>query len=400
MDILSNKQILLGISGGVAAYKACDIASRLVKAGARVRVLMTRHATRLIRPILLEAITSSPVVYDLFGSRRYSAMDHIWAASKADGVIIAPATANVIAKLALGLADDALSTAVLCSSCPTVFAPAMNATMWRQPVTQDNAEALRRRGWLQVGPEKGRLACGIEDIGRMAPPETIVAELVNALAKSGSMSGLRVLVSAGPTHEHLDDFRVLTNPSTGRMGYAIAAAAYRRGANVTLVTGPTALEPPAVNQIERVTSAQEMQEALNRRFEDSDILIMAAAVADFSPEQNVTGKSHKNQIDTILKLKSNPDILAELSAHKGKRFLVGFAADVETELEQQAQRKLKEKNLDLIIANPIGTAETGFASENNQGWMLSPTDSWRIDRMSKIEMAEVILDKVTELYVR
>lgn len=396
-DIFHDKPIILGVSGGVAAYKSCEIASRLTQAGARVRVVMTRAATKLIRPLLFEAITGIPVVVDLFGKRRHGAMDHIWAASDALGAIVAPATANTIARLALGMADDALSTALLASNCPVVFAPAMNSNMWRQQPTQENVNRLIERGWVQIGPEVGHLACGIEDIGRMAAPEKIVATLAELLAQAGTLTGRKVLVAAGPTHEHLDDFRVLTNPSTGRMGYALAEEARRRGASVTLVSGPSPLPPPPSVECIRVESAAEMQKAVDDLYDQMDVVIMAAAVADFTPETRHAGKIVKEQVETTISLKPTVDILEGLGRRKKGQLLVGFAAEAAgADLHARGKTKLDAKNLDLIMVNPIGLEESGFASHQNQGMLLWRAGEQAIPLMSKQALAAIILGKVVE----
>jgi phosphopantothenoylcysteine decarboxylase/phosphopantothenate--cysteine ligase len=397
-DIFRDRPIILGVSGGVAAYKSCEIASRLTQAGARVRVVMTRAATKLIRPLLFEAITGIPAVVDLFGKRRTSAMDHIWAASDAQGTIIAPATANTIARLALGFADDALTTAVLAANCPVVFAPAMNSNMWRQQPTHDNVQKLLARGWLMVGPEVGHLACGKDDIGRMAAPEKIVAALAELLAKAGSLSGRKVMVTAGPTYEHIDDFRVLTNPSTGRMGYALAEEARRRSATVTLVCGPSPLPPPPSVECIRVESAAEMQKAVDDLYDDIDIVIMAAAVADFAPKVKHSGKVAKEQVETTLTLKPTVDILEGLGRRKKGQLLVGFAAEAAgADLRARGKAKLEGKNLDLIMVNPIGLAGSGFGSDQNQGLLLWRDGEENIPLMSKEALATIILDKVVEL---
>jgi len=397
-DIFRDKPIILGVSGGVAAYKSCEIASRLTQAGANVRVVMTRAATKLIHPLLFEAITGIPVVVDLFGKRRQGAMDHIWAASDALGAIVAPATANTIARLALGIADDALSTALLASSCPVVFAPAMNSNMWRQQPTQENVQKLRERGWVQVGPEVGHLACGIDDIGRMAAPEKIVAALAELLAQAGSLACRKVLVTAGPTHEHLDDFRVLTNPSTGRMGYALAEEARHRGATVTLVSGPSPLPAPLSVECIRIESAADMQKAVDELYDQMDVVIMAAAVADFTPETRHAGKIAKEQVETTVALKPTVDILEGLGRRKKGQLLVGFAAEAAgSDLHARGKAKLESKNLDLIMVNPIGLEESGFASHQNQGLLLWRAGEETIPLISKQALAATILDKVVAL---
>jgi phosphopantothenoylcysteine decarboxylase / phosphopantothenate---cysteine ligase len=393
-----DKPIILGVSGGVAAYKSCEIASRLTQAGARVRVVMTRAATKLIRPLLFEAITGIPVVVDLFGKRRTSAMDHIWSASDALGAIVAPATANTIARLALGIADDALSTALLASNCPVVFAPAMNSNMWRQQPTQENVQRLLGRGWVQVGPDVGHLACGIDDIGRMVAPEKIVATLAELLAKAGSLAERKVLVTAGPTHEHLDDFRVLTNPSSGRMGYALAEEAGRLGASVTLVNGPSPLPPPPSVECIRVESAVEMQKAMDELYDQMDVVIMAAAVADFTSETRHAGKIAKEQAETTVTLKPTVDILEGLGKRKKGQLLVGFAAEAAgSDLRARGKAKLEGKNLDLIMVNPIGLEKSGFASHQNQGLLLWRDGEQTIPLMSKQALAAIILDRVVAL---
>ncbi len=393
--------VLLGITGGIAAYKSADLARALGAAGCDVRVVMTPAAARFITPLTFAALTGNRVITSLFedgsdGDTLHSAIAHIDAASRADVFLIAPATADAIARLALGLADDFLTTAHLAFRGPLVVAPAMNTNMWEHPATRDNLEILRSRGALVVEPGSGELACGMVGSGRMADAGEIVAAVLRSVRPTGNLVGEHVLITAGPTREPLDPVRYISNRSSGRMGFAIASEAARRGARVTLVAGPVALATPAGCDRVDVESAAQMHEAVIERLPAATVVVMAAAVADFRPATASRNKLKKHRGLPSLALVETEDILRAVGKRKGDRVLVGFAAETEN-LEANARRKLRSKGCDLVMANPVGGA-TGFDTELNQGVLLRPgADPLRFRPVSKVEMAGRILDEVAGL---
>jgi len=397
---MSSSCVVLGVSGGIAAYKAVELARRLTQEGYRVKVVMTEHATRLVAPLTFESVTGQEVSVSLWREPG-KPMHHISLAREADLILVAPATANIIAKMACGLADDLLSTTLMAARCPVLVAPAMNSAMFRHPATRHNLEVLRERGVEVLGPASGSLACGEEGEGRMLEVEELLESVRRRLGAGSDLAGVKVLVTAGGTREPLDAVRFLGNRSTGKMGFALAEEAARRGAEVVLVSGPTWLEPPAGVTFIPVETAREMLEAVLAEAADAGVVIKAAAVADFAPVRVCEGKLKKERAELLLELKRNPDILAELGRRKRPgQILVGFAAETE-ELTRNALEKLVSKNLDMIVANDISAPGCGFASEDNRGVLLfSDGKSEELPLMSKREMAEIIVDRVADMLRR
>ncbi|WP_188816560.1 bifunctional phosphopantothenoylcysteine decarboxylase/phosphopantothenate--cysteine ligase CoaBC [Calditerricola satsumensis] len=361
---MKGKTILLGVTGGIAAYKAAALTSRLVQQGADVHVILTEAAARFVTPLTFQALSRNAVHTDVLEEKDPRVIAHIDLADRADLVIVAPATANFLAKAACGLADDMLSAVLLATRAPVLLAPAMNVNMYRHPAVQANLARLRAWGWHVVEPGEGYLACGWTGKGRMAEPEAIAAAAEALLAGQRDLAGLRILVTAGATQEALDPVRYLTNRSSGKMGYAIAEEAARRGAEVILVTGPTALEPPADVRVVRVTTAQEMYEAVLDAYPRVDVVIKAAAVADYRPKTVHAQKMKKGAETLVLELERTPDILQTLGERKAHQFLVGFAAETER-VADYAQEKLKRKNLDLVVANDVTQEGAGFGADTN-----------------------------------
>ena len=394
--MLKGKTVLLCVTGGIACYKSASLASALVKQGANVQVLMTRNATEFIGPHTFESLTGNRVSVDTFDRNYQFQVEHIALADQADVVLVAPATANVLAKLAHGLADDMLTTTVLACDCPKLAAPAMNTRMYENPVTQDNLDILRKYGWQIIEPASGRLACGAVGKGKMPEPEELLAYVEYAVGHEKDMTGLRVLVTAGPTQEALDPVRYLTNHSTGKMGYAIARAAASRGAAVTLVTGPTSLSRPACVETVDILSAQDMFEAVTSRAAEQDIIIKAAAVADYRPAAQAEDKIKKSgsDADLSLPLARTRDILAWLGEHKRPgQFLCGFSMETR-DMVENSRRKLEKKHLDLIAANNLKEPGAGFGVATNLLTLISPDDMVELPLMSKEEAAHVLLDRI------
>jgi phosphopantothenoylcysteine decarboxylase / phosphopantothenate---cysteine ligase len=392
---LARRHVLLGVTGGIAAYKAAYLARLLVQAGADVQVVMTPSATRFVGPDTFSALTRHPVHSDVF--ERSDAVLHVRLAHDADLAVVAPATGNVIAKLALGLADDLLTATLLEATCPLVLAPAMHTGMWSSPATQANVRALRDRGAVLAGPVEGPLAAGDEGPGRMAEPEAIFAAAVEAAGGGGDLAGRRVLVTAGPTHEPIDPVRFLGNRSTGKMGFAVAREAVRRGATVTLVTGPVGLPDPPGVEVVRTQTSEEMAEAVSERFDDVDAVVMAAAVADFRPDRVAAEKLKKEAGPPPLRLQPTTDILASLGKRKEHQVLVGFAAET-SNLEAEARRKLAEKNLDLIVVNEVGRPGTGFGSDTNRAAIVARLgEDVAFREWTKADLAAAVWDRVAEL---
>ena len=392
--MLRGKTVLLAVTGGIACYKSASLASALVKQGADVQVLMTKNAAELIGPRTFEALTGNRVAMDTFDRNYPFQVEHIALADRADLVLVAPATANVLAKLANGLADDMLTTTILACGCPKLAAPAMNTGMYENPATQDNLDRLRRYGWEIVEPATGRLACGAVGRGKMPEPEELLERVELAVGHEKDMAGLRVLVTAGPTQEALDPVRFLTNHSTGRMGYAIAAAAAARGAAVTLVSGPTHLRPPLGVETVAVRSARDMFEAVVRRAEDQDIIVKAAAVADYRPASRSEEKLKKTGGDLSLPLVRTEDILAWLGEHRRPgQFLCGFSMETRDMLEN-ARGKLERKHLDLIAANDLREPGAGFGTETNRLTLLDARGALELPLMDKREAAHALLDQI------
>ena len=394
--MLKGKTVLLGVTGGIACYKAAALASALVKQHCNVQVVMTKNAGEFITPLTFENLTGNRTVTDTFDRNHPYQVEHIALADQADLVLIAPATANVLAKLAHGIADDMLTTTVLACDCPKIAAPAMNTKMYENPVTQDNLEKLRRYGWEVLEPAAGRLACGAVGLGKMPEPEELLESVLHALSHEKDMEGLRVLVTAGPTQEALDPVRYLTNHSTGRMGYALARAAAARGAEVTLVSGPTGLKKPAYVQAVEVVSAHEMFEAVTSRSAAQDIIIKAAAVADYRPAHTAADKIKKSADggDLRLELERTSDILAWLGAHKPEgQFLCGFSMETRDMLEN-SRKKLEKKRLDMIVANNLREEGAGFGVATNRVTLITPEGEEALPLLSKEETAHRVLDAV------
>ncbi|MCB1021289.1 MAG: bifunctional phosphopantothenoylcysteine decarboxylase/phosphopantothenate--cysteine ligase CoaBC [Acidobacteria bacterium] len=395
-------RIVLGVCGGIAAYKSAELARRLQDRGFRVQAAMTAHAREFITPLTFAALTGEKVVTDLFATASgdetlQSAIEHIEVARRADLLLIAPATADMLAKLAHGLADDFLSTMHLAYTGPVLVAPAMNVNMWAHPATQANMATLRARGVHVVEPEAGSLACGMTGPGRLAETELIVAAAEALLRGKSDFSGRTVLITAGPTREPLDPVRYISNRSSGRMGYALAEEALARGARVILVSGPTAMAAPAGAETVWVEAAAEMYEATVSRLDQADVMILAAAVADYRPAQAAAQKMKKSEDQQSLALEPTQDILAECGRRKGARVLVGFAAETEN-LEANARGKLERKGCDLLVANLVGQAGTGFDSAENEGLLLKAGGGAEaLPRESKRAMAGRILDAVAAL---
>jgi phosphopantothenoylcysteine decarboxylase/phosphopantothenate--cysteine ligase len=362
--VLTGKEIVLGVSGGIAAYKACEIVRDIRKEGGNVRVVMTASAAQFITPLTLQTLSANPVVTDLFNLISESEIGHISLAQRADLVLVAPATANIIGKYRNGIADDMLSTVLMATAAPVLMAPAMNSQMYASPAVRENIEALRARGVHFVDPGAGELACGTFGPGRLADPARIV-EMARILLSPKPLAGKRVVVSAGPTVEAADPVRFLSNRSSGKMGYAMARVARRLGASVTLVSGPVALPEPFFVETVRVESASGMLEAVRAASELADVVVMAAAVADFRPADPASGKIKKESFPGTLPLSPTVDILAELGKEKGSRVLVGFAAETD-DLEGNAVLKLRRKNLDAIVANDVSRGDIGFGADENE----------------------------------
>lgn len=393
--MLKGKTVLLAVTGGIACYKSAGLASALVKRGANVQVLMTRNAAEFIGPHTFESLTGNRVSIDTFDRNYQFQVEHIALADQADVVLVAPATANVLAKLAHGLADDMLTTTILACDCPKLAAPAMNTRMYENPVTQDNLAALRRYGWQLIEPDSGRLACGTTGKGRMPDPEELLEYVEYAVGHEKDMSGLRVLVTAGPTQEALDPVRYLTNHSTGRMGYAIARAAAARGAWVTLVSGPTHLKKPACAETINVVSAQDMFEAVTSRSAGQDIIIKAAAVADYRPAVRAEDKLKKSGADDLsLPLARTQDILAWLGEHRVPgQFLCGFSMETR-DLIENSRKKLEKKRLDLIAANNLKDSGAGFGTTTNLLTLISREETVELPLMDKEDAAHALLDYI------
>ena len=393
--MLTGKKIVVGVTGGIAAYKACELVSRLKKRGAQVRVVLTEHACQFVPPLTFETLSSNPAYTDTF-DRKYE-IGHVSLAKWADLFIVAPATANAMAKFACGIADDLLTTTFLAMQGEVLIAPAMNCAMWKNAATQENLRILKARGVRFVGPESGFLACGDADIGRMSEPEQIVQAAEEILCPARDMQGLNVLVTAGPTVERIDPVRYITNRSTGKMGYAIAEAAARRGANVTLISGPTRLEAPQNVACIRIESSAQLCEEVLRHGAASDIVIQAAAPADFRPKHTEQQKIKKTGENMLLELEATPDIAAELGRRKREgQILVAFAAETNDVLEN-ARRKLEKKRADLIVANDVSRSDAGFGVDTNIITLISRSDARELEKMSKLEAADAILSRVQEL---
>lgn len=388
--MFKNKTILLGVTGGIAAYKTVSIARRLTELGADVKVIMTKAATEFVGPLTFSAVTGNKTSIELFNGNDSNPIYHIAATDGAHLILVAPATANFIAKTANGMANDLLSSIMLAAGCPVLLAPAMNSRMLTNPATQENLRVIKERGIKTIGPIEGPLAEGYGP-GRMADEEDIVAAAARLVMGSQTLKNMRIIVTAGGTQEKIDVVRYLGNRSSGKMGYALAEAAAARGAKVTLISAPTELAQPSNIEYVGVVSAEEMRKAVLKRFDKADIVIMAAAVADLRAAESVQGKIKKDRLDN-LKLEATTDILAELGASKTKQFLIGFSAE-SSDLINNAQTKLDRKKLDVIIANDISRPDIGLGSDFNQATILTADGKVQdTPRMTKIQLAEFILD--------
>ncbi len=388
---LDSKTIVVGLSGGIACYKVAEVVRALRNAGARVLVVMTRHATEFITPLTLQTLAGESVSTDLFNLTQESAIGHIHLADAADAVVVAPATANVVGKAAAGIADDLLTTVLLATRAPVLLAPSMNVNMFENPVVQANLDTLRRRGYRIIVPGVGYLACGYEGVGRLANPQVIVSEVERAVGPQ-DLVGERVLVTAGPNREAIDPVRFISNRSSGRMGYALAAAAWRRGAEVVLVSGPSALAAPHGVRCLSVTTAAEMRHAVMSEFESASMIFMAAAVADYRLARPARQKLKKRAAPLVIELERTVDILSELRERAGDRLLVGFAAETEN-VVANAERKFREKGLDLMVANDVTAEGSGFEVETNAVVLIDAGGRHDVPLASKDEVAERIVDR-------
>jgi len=398
--VLKGKKIILGITGGISAYKSAEVCRRLKKSGAEVQVVMTRAGMKFITPLTMETLSGNEVVTEMFPQHRMVGTRHINLAQWADLVLVAPATYNLIGKISCGIADDILTTIISSTKAPILLVPAMNVNMYENPVCQQNIEKLKKLGYRFIEPGVGDLACGTVGRGRMAEPEEIQNEVIKILAVKKDLAGKSILVTASRTEEPIDAVRFLSNRSSGKMGYAIAEEAFKRGAKVTLISGPSNLIPsPGINLV-KVKTAQEMYKAVQKSFGKSDALIMTAAVSDYTPQKVLSGKIKKEDVEMNLKLKPTPDILKEMGRKKGKKVLVGFALETEDEVKN-AKLKLKDKNLDLIVVNNPNLQGAGFEVDTNIATIIDKKGKIeKLPLMSKKELAEKIVDRLSDLLKR
>ena len=395
--MLKGKTVLLGVTGGIAAYKAAYLASALLKLGATVEVVMTKNATEFISPLTFEELTGRRVMVNTFDRNFEHNVAHISLAQRTDLVIIAPATANVCAKLAHGLADDMLTTSVLACTCPKLIAPAMNTAMWENPVTQDNIALLQKYGWEVIPPASGRLACGAVGAGKLPEPEVIVDYILRTLAFSKDLQGKKVLITAGPTQEALDPVRYITNHSSGKMGYALAKMAMLRGAEVTLITGVTALTPPPFVKVVKAVSAKDMFEAVKEHAPQADLIFKAAAVADYTPAEVSDQKMKKGDADLSVPLTRTQDILAWLGENRREgQVICGFSMETQNLLEN-SRKKLEKKNVDMICANDLSCEGAGFGVDTNIITLITKNDTCTLPMDTKEALANSILTKALTL---
>ena len=395
--MLKGKTILLGVSGGIAAYKAADLCSKLVKQHADVNVVMTKNATEFISPRVFESLTGRRTVTDTFDRNHEFHVGHVALADAADLVLIVPATANVLAKAAHGIADDMLTTTVLACDCPKMAAPAMNTRMYENPVTQDNLAVLRRYGWKLIEPDSGHLACGTTGKGKLPDPQVILSWVLRELSHEKYMTGLKLLVTAGPTCEPIDPVRYITNHSTGRMGYAVARAAASRGADVTLISGPVSIERPVGVRIVDVVTARDMFEAVTSMSAQQDLIVKAAAVADYRPVKAADEKIKKKSGDLSLDLERTDDILAYLGEHRTRgQIICGFSMETR-DLIENSRRKLENKHVDLIAANNVRDEGAGFGTETNRITLITEDSETHMPLMSKWDAANCLLDRMLEM---
>lgn len=395
MKPLKGKNIVLGVTGGIAAYKAVDVVSQLVKLGANINVIMTQNATKFVSPLTFQSLSHNKVVDNMFSEVQYWDIEHISLAKKADIFAIVPATANVIGKIANGLADDMLTTTIMATKAKILIAPAMNTNMYMNPIYQANEKKLKALDYEFINPASGLLACGDIGSGKLADTKEIVNAIEKILLKENTLKGKRVLVTAGPTIEKIDPVRYITNRSTGKMGYAIAKAADYLGATVELVSGPTSIKKPEVSEFISIESADEMYSEVMKR-KDADVIIMTAAVSDYKPKKTYDQKFKKTDGSLRIELTRNEDILKSLGDTKSNQILVGFAAETEN-IEEYAKKKLKEKNLDFIVANDISKKLSGFGSDMNEVIIFDKDRQINLEIMSKDDVAKEILNKIVGL---
>ena len=398
MTDLSGREVVLGVTGGIAAYKSAEIVSRLRHLGAHVHVIMTQNATEFISPLTFQTLSANPVVTDTFAAPEYWNVEHVALAKLAEVFVVAPATANILAKMAAGIADDMLSTTLLAIKAPVLAAPAMNTGMWTAPATRENVKILKSRGVQFIGPDSGILACGDTGTGRMAEPEDIVEAIRKILTFREDYKGLRVLVTAGATRERLDPVRFLTNDSSGKMGFALAEAARDRGAEVTVICGSVSVPVPEGIRIIKIESARDLLNAMLAEVPGHDVIIQAAAVADYRPEAFQDTKiKKKNGQEMILKLTENPDVAQEVAKiRKNGQTLIGFAAETD-HVTEHAQEKLKKKKLDMIVANDVTKEGAGFNTDTNIASLITATGIQEYSLMPKRELADIILDETRKI---
>ena len=394
--MLKDKTVVIGVSGGIAVYKTLDVVSRLRKLGVNVNVIMTKSATEFVTPLSFQSLSQNYVVCDMFEDPKTWDVEHISLAKRADVFLIAPATANVIGKIANGIADDMLTTTVMATKAKVLIAPAMNTNMYENPILQRNINTLKELGYNFVEPESGRLACGDTGKGKLASPETIVDEVVKLLSKGQDLKGKSIIVTAGPTVESIDPMRYITNRSTGKMGYSIAKEAIERGADVTLITGPTNLTPPQnLKKLVKIESAKDMYEAVLENLDENDVVIKSAAVADYKPKNYSNKKIKKSDDDLVIELDRNKDIAQEIGKIKNNKILVGFAAET-NDLIENASLKIKKKNLDFIVANDLTKEGAGFGVDTNIVKIIDKEGNiTEYPKMKKEEVANIILDKIS-----
>lgn len=391
--ILKNKTVVLGVTGSIAAYKIANLASSLVKKGTNVHVIMTKNATNFINPITFETLTGNKCLVDTFDRNFEFSVEHVSLAKQADIFMVAPASANVIGKIANGIADDMLTTTIMACKCHKVISPAMNTNMFENPIVQDNLEKLRNYGYEVIDPASGYLACGDTGAGKMPEPTVLESYIMKNIAMEKDMAGKKVLITAGPTMEAIDPVRFISNHSTGKMGYALAKIAMERGAEVTLVTGKTYTEKPDFVKIIDVKSAKEMFDAVDKEFDSQDIVIMSAAVADYRPKTVADEKIKKNDGETAIELERTDDILGTMSKRKKNQFLCGFSMETEHMLEN-SKSKLKKKNLDMICANNLKVEGAGFGTDTNVVTLITENESRQLPIMSKEQVANEILTEI------
>lgn len=394
--MFKGKNIILGVTSSIAAYKSANVASALVKKGCNVNVLMTENATNFINPLTFEELTKHKCIIDTFDRNVQYNVAHISLATSADAFIIAPASANVIGKIANGIADDMLTTTVMACKCPVIISPAMNTNMYENPIVQDNLAKLERFGYIIVPPAEGRLACGAIGKGKMPDEQVLLDYLERALSDKQDFKGKRVLVTAGPTQESIDPVRYITNHSSGKMGYAVARQAMLRGAKVTLVSGKVNLPPVPFVKMIYITTAEDMYNAVTAEFENTDIVIKAAAVADFRPKRIADDKLKKADGMDSIELEPTKDILKELGKNKNNRFICGFSMETKN-MTENSRKKLENKNLDMIVCNNLKVEGAGFQGDTNVVTVIDKTNITELGIMSKTEVADKILDRIAEL---